>query len=102
MVAQIVRAFQPISTSEIAYIIGAWSLSGGISFLTIFLPSSFGISEISLALLLARILSPVEAGTIVIVVRVLVTAYEVLSALLLYPLIRQTRLQANGEEVRAD
>jgi hypothetical protein len=89
MLAQIIRAFQPLPRSELVFVCGAWALSGALGALTFLLPSSFGVSDISLAILLAQIMPAPAAGTIAVITRILGILYEFLLAAAFLPWLRE-------------
>jgi glycosyltransferase 2 family protein len=66
----------PISTSQLGYFIGSWSLVGVLAYMLIFSPSNFGISEIGLSLLLSQIMPVSIAVLIAIVNRIIIIVYE--------------------------
>lgn len=74
----IIRIYAPIELAILPYLIGCWGASSLISSLVIFLPTSFGLKEISLGVLLALVVPPSVAAITVIVARIAITAFEVL------------------------
>ena len=89
-VAQMVSAFQPLQPKEVLVILGAWPISGVAGLLTFFLPSSFGLTEITLATFLSGITPLPLAGFLVIFLRLATTFIELLISLGFYPAIRRT------------
>lgn len=72
---------QAITTGTITdaiYLIGSWAIVGVFSTLIFFLPSNFGILEVSLSLLLTNIMPSSIAVLIVILLRLLLLAYEII------------------------
>ena len=82
MIGSMVASFQPIHTTDFAYIIGLWGIAGTAGYLVLVLPSSFGVTDITLALLLSRIIPLPLAGVITILVRLMTTGFEVAFSLL--------------------
>jgi uncharacterized membrane protein YbhN (UPF0104 family) len=70
----------PISTYNLLYFVTTWALIGIISILFFFSPSSFGITEIGLSLLLSNIVPSSIAVLIAIAARILLMAYDILWA----------------------
>lgn len=90
MVSQVVAAFRPLDGSEVLLVIGYWAVAGTAGLLTVFLPSSFGATDITLALLLSRFM-PISLGMIVsILVRIMTTLFEVLLSAIASLFIRET------------
>jgi len=74
----IVRVYAPLSGNTVPFLVGCWGASSLISSLVIFMPTSFGLKEISLGVLLTLIVPASVAVITVIVVRVAITLFEVL------------------------
>jgi hypothetical protein len=72
------RAFTAMELNNVFYVIGAWSISGAAGLLTLLLPSSFGISEISFVTLLSYSLPLATNIIVVIFLRILITVMEFL------------------------
>ena len=89
-VAQMVSAFQPLHQREILIILSAWPISGVAGLLTFFLPSSFGLTEITLATFLSGIIPLPLAGFLVIFLRLATTSIELIISLGFYPAIRRS------------
>lgn len=89
MLVAIIRAFDPVSAPQIGFILGAWAISGMLGALTMFLPSSFGVNEISLTFFLAQIMPVTEAGTIAIVSRILGIVFEFALAAIFFPWVHR-------------
>ena len=85
MVVYLVKIFQVVESSDYSFIIGAWAISGVAGALTLFLPSSFGVTEISLTALLSWIMPFPLAGVIAISARLITMILEVLLSLILVP-----------------
>jgi glycosyltransferase 2 family protein len=88
MIGQILLAFQPHATINILFIVGAWTLSGTAGLLTFFLPSSFGVTEVTLAVLLSQIMPLPLAGAIAILTRLVTILFEVILSAAFYPFAR--------------
>ncbi len=87
MLSQLVGAFYPVGEVGVYKIIGIWALSGTAGLLTLFLPSSFGVTEVTIAALLAQSIPLPLAGVIAILTRILTTAFEMILAAIFYPII---------------
>lgn len=74
----IIRIYAPLDWATVPYLIGCWGASSLISSLVIFMPTSFGLKEISLGVLLALVAPASVAVITVIVVRIAITLFEVL------------------------
>ena len=75
-VAVIIKAFVPIEVKDLLFIIGAWSLSGIAGLLTLLLPSSFGVSELSFIALLSDNL-PIHLTVIIVIsIKILLLCFE--------------------------
>jgi uncharacterized membrane protein YbhN (UPF0104 family) len=85
MVIYLIKIFQVVELSDFPFVIGAWAISGVAGALTFFLPSSFGIPEISLTALLSWIMPFPLAGIIAISARLITLTLEVLLSLALVP-----------------
>jgi hypothetical protein len=76
----IIKAIYPISLTELTRVIGAWSLSGLVAILTLILPFSLGLRELTLSVLLASFLPVGVSALIAILTRILLTLYELILA----------------------
>jgi len=90
MLVQIINVFQAVQSREIVLIIGAWALSGAAGILTLFLPSSFGMTEVALTILLSQIMPLSLAGTVSIITRLLSVLFELIVAMIFFPIIRRS------------
>ena len=72
----LVGAVEQLPLSAIGVLVGAWSLSGALSSLAVFLPSGLGIRELGLTLLLAPLVSPSAAAFVALALRVLTMSFE--------------------------
>jgi hypothetical protein len=79
----------PIPLAQVGYVIGAWVFTGLLSQTVFFLPSNFGITEVSLSLLLSRILPSPVAVLIAILARLSMTAFELIWAGIFALLLRR-------------
>jgi hypothetical protein len=75
------RSLAIISVSNLLYIIGSWSLTGVVSAAMFFVPSNLGITEVTLSLMLSRIMPSPIAVLIAIASRILITIYEIIWAI---------------------
>lgn len=89
MVTQIVSAFQPVNGKDIFWIVSSWALSGVAGLLTILLPSSLGMTELSLTGLLSIIMPLPLAAFVAIYTRLITTVFEILVSALFYPTMRK-------------
>lgn len=71
-----------VSPDKISYFIGSVALTGILSRLLLFSPSSFGFTEVSLSLLLSGIMPSSVAVVVALANRIIVMAFEVIWALL--------------------
>jgi hypothetical protein len=74
----IVRIYAPLAPNTLSFLIGCWGASSLIASLVIFMPTSFGLKEISLGVLLTLIVPASIAVITVIVIRIAITLFEVL------------------------
>jgi hypothetical protein len=77
----ITRTLYPIPFTLLPAVTGAWALSGAISLLAFISPSSLGLREIALSVLLGLFIPPALAVIIAILARLLLTATELLWAI---------------------
>jgi hypothetical protein len=82
MVCYFVSSIIPLSFTQMLYIISSWGLAGGLSAIVVFLPSGFGILEISLAVMLSRIISFPLAAFSVLALRLLLMFFELIWSLI--------------------
>ena len=97
MLVAIIRAFQPLPPEQVPFILSAWALAGAMGSLTFFLPSSFGVNEISLAFFLSSIMPAPQAGTVAVVARILSILFEVLVAVIFLPWVSRQKKQGEGQ-----
>lgn len=88
MLCYLVGAIEPLSFTQTLYIIGSWGLSGGLSAIVVFLPSGFGIFEISLAVMLSQIMPLPLAAFSVIALRLLLICFELIWGLIALAITR--------------
>lgn len=84
MVAIIATGFLKLDFNEFILVIGAWALSSAISSLAIFLPSNFGITELTFSGLLTTIMPLSVSIAIAIAVRVVTTLFELLISTIVF------------------
>ena len=72
----LIVALYPLPPSQIPGVLGAWALSGAIASIATFTPTSFGVREISLGLLLAIFIPPGLAAVVTILSRLYLTGIE--------------------------
>jgi glycosyltransferase 2 family protein len=77
-----ILAVYPLPWTQIAGVIGAWGLSGAVASLLSLSPTSFGIKEIALSLLLALFIPTGLALIISILIRLYLTAAEFVWAII--------------------
>jgi uncharacterized membrane protein YbhN (UPF0104 family) len=88
MLGQIISAFWPLEGRQLVLVIGAWALSGTGGLLTIFLPSSFGVTELALTFFFARLMPLPLAVTVAVLARILTTLAEVILSIGSYAFLR--------------
>jgi len=88
MLSRIVSAFRPLGAHELWLAVGAWALSGSVGLLTIFLPSTFGATELTLTVFLSLLVPLPLAAAIAIFARILTTVFEIAVAITAYSLLR--------------
>ena len=91
MLSRIVSAFRPLEVHEVWLSVGAWALSGSAGLLTIFLPSTFGATELTLTIFLSLLVPLPLAAAIAIFARILTTAFEIVVAIAVYFPLRHLR-----------
>lgn len=89
MVFQIVKIFQPMANNILWAVLGARALSGAASFLTFFLPSSFGAADITLAAMLSTIMPLTLSGLTALAVRLITTFFDVILGILFYFIVNK-------------
>ena len=90
MIFQTVRIFYPINSSLLLMVLGARALSGAAGMLTMFLPSSFGASDITLLSLLSTTIPTSLSTVITILVRMYTTLFEVVFGLIFYIILKNS------------
>jgi hypothetical protein len=90
------QVLYPVPVFLLPSVIGIWSLSGGISTIVQFSPTGFGLRELTLSALLLLIVPPAIAVVIAIVMRVFLTATELMAALVVSQLPRFTYHNGGG------
>ncbi len=77
-----ILALYPLSWTQLPGVIGVWGLSGAVASLMFFSPTSLGIKEITLSLLLALFIPAGLAVVIAILMRLYLTAAQVVWAII--------------------
>lgn len=77
LLAAIIGVFQPLQVRQLPWIIGTWACAGTVSMLTLFLPSNFGVSEVTLAALLSQVMPAGAAVLVAVAVRLVTTAFDI-------------------------
>ena len=86
MLYAVIGVFEPLALTAAPVVVAAWTVSATLAMLTFFLPSGLGVMELSLAALLAPVVSPGMAVLAAVAARLLVTALDVVSGLAAYVL----------------
>lgn len=89
MLSRIAAVFRPIGWRESVFLVGAWSLSGVAGLLTLFLPSSFGATELALTGFLQQLMPLPLALTTAVLARILTTLLEIAVSVAFFPLLRR-------------
>lgn len=84
MTSSVILAIYPLPASDFPLIISFWALTGALSFVTFLLPSSLGVSEITLSLLLGRIMPLPIAISTAVLIRVLTMAFDIMWSSLIF------------------
>lgn len=89
-------AFVPtLGGPDVRLVIGCWALSSFMSSLALVLPSSFGIKELSVGVLLATVMSGVQAAIIALMARLLSTAFDFAWSLAVFVLFSRSKPPVN-------
>ena len=80
----ILGIFQTLSLNHLPAVIGTWTVAGTASMLTIFLPSGFGITEVTITALLGRLTPAGVALLAALSARLLITVLDMLVGSLAY------------------
>lgn len=102
MLDQLIRVFTTIGVNEHIIVIGTWAISGAAGLITFFLPSSFGVTELTITALLSRILPLPFAGVIAILMRILTTLCELLISLAFFPLLKNFQTNSDHSKITSD
>lgn len=97
MVFQIATIFRPSVIDTFWVVLGARALSGAASFLTFFLPSSFGAADITLAAILTMIMPLTLAGMTALTVRLVTTLFDVIIGFIFFLVLRKSPVMRNVE-----
>jgi len=76
----VVAGLHPLPLSGLPHIVRAWSLSGAAAVIVFFSPSGLGIKEVTLTLLLVPVIPVPLAAIVALLMRLLLTIYELLWA----------------------
>lgn len=79
----VINTVYPIEWNQLIQIVGVWSLSGTVAMIATFSPSGLGIREITLSFLLSSIIPPGITVVIAIFLRIILTLFEMVCALLM-------------------
>ena len=85
----IANIFVPVTMDQIPYFIGSVALTGVLSRLFLLAPSSFGITEVGLSVLLAKIIPSSLAVVIAILNRIIIIFFEIIWAVLSLLIIKR-------------
>jgi hypothetical protein len=78
MACSVISALYPLDLSQVPWTISLWALTGAISFAAFLLPHNLGISEITLSILLSRVVPLPIAMTTAILIRILTTIFDIM------------------------
>lgn len=81
----------PIPYDQIGYTIGSWVLVGTLSYLFLFSPTNFGITELGISLLLSSIVPFSIAVVIAVAARILIILFEIFWASLFFGIAQLRR-----------
>lgn len=84
----LVNTFKPLGLENILYILGSWSISGVGGLLTIFLPSSFGVTDISLTAFASALVPLPMAIVIALINRFFNSIIEVIISVFFYYVLK--------------
>lgn len=90
MITQMIQAFQPITYTQTIIVIGAWAVASAAGTLTVFLPSSFGFTELTFTALLSTFIPITLSATIAILIRLLTTLAEMIVGGLFYLILKNS------------
>lgn len=76
----VLTAFHPLSSMHLPYVLGSWTITGALSQVLVFLPTNMGFTEISLSVLLSRLIPASVAVVIALLFRLLITVFEMIWA----------------------
>lgn len=80
----LINTFQPLLLDKLMFVLVSWSTSGVAGLLTIFLPSSFGVTDLSLSAFTATLLPLPMAVVIAIINRIFISLIEVILSAIFY------------------
>jgi len=84
----VVRAFYPLPLADLPFVISTWAAAGVAASVVFLTPSGFGVTELSLSLLLSAVLPVTLAVGLAVFLRLLVTFYELVWAIVAWLWIR--------------
>ncbi len=90
MLGQLISAFQLLTLEQTYRVIGVWSISGTVGLLTLFLPSSFGVTELTLVVLLSQTTALPLATVVAILSRLFTTFLEIILSVVFYPILKKS------------
>ena len=89
MIFQTSKVFLPLTNETLFLVLGARAISGAASMLSFFLPSSFGIYDLTMITFLATIMPPSLATVVTVMVKLYTTVFEILFGLIFFVIIRK-------------
>ena len=84
LLAAVVAIFETPPIKQLPYVVGTWTVAGTASMLVTFLPSNFGVTEVTLIALLSKVIPAGVAVLVAVSVRLLTTLLDVLLGGLVY------------------
>lgn len=90
MIFETVKVFLPLSNEILFLVLGARAISGAVSMLTFFLPSSMGVYDLTMYAFLATVMPPSLATVITVLVKFYTTVFEIIFGFIFYIIIRRS------------
>ena len=84
MIANIIKLFSPLSSSDTLYVIAARAIAGLAGYLTYLLPSSLGASDLTTIMLLSNIIPVALATVVAVIIRIFTTFCELVLSAIFY------------------
>jgi len=84
----VIRAFYPLPLANLPFVISTWAAAGVAASVVFLAPSGLGVTELSLSLLLSAVLPVTLAVGLAVFLRLLVTFYELVWAIVAWLWIR--------------